>query len=78
MYQTIYLTLTITADDVMDAKSQFLSIEGAIRSSFVGLGMNGMQGSAMHPLSVDERLQILLTLHIPESLKGILFPIKMS
>lgn len=53
------LTLTITADDVKDAKSQFLSIEGAIRSSFVGLGMNGMQGSAMHPLSVDERLQIL-------------------
>lgn len=59
LYQTIYLTLTITADDVKDAKSQFLSIEGAIRSSFVGLGMNGMQGSAMHPLSVDERLQIL-------------------
>lgn len=38
LYQTIYLTLTITADDVKDAKAQFLSIEGAIRSSFVGLG----------------------------------------
>lgn len=59
LYQTIYLTLTIIADDVKDAKAQFLSIEGAIRSSFVGLGMNGMQGSSMHPLSVDERLQIL-------------------
>lgn len=59
LYQTIYLTLTIMADDVKDAKAQFLSIEGAIRSSFIGLGMNGMQGSTMHPLSVDERLQIL-------------------
>ena len=47
LYQTIYLTLTISADGVKDAKATFMSIEGAIRSAFIGLGLNGMQGSSM-------------------------------
>ena len=59
LYQTIYLTLTIIADDIKDAKASFLSIEGAIRSSFVSLGINGMQGSNMRMLSTDDRMQIL-------------------
>ena len=37
LYQTIYLTLTISADDIKDARSNFMSIEGAIKSAFVGL-----------------------------------------
>ena len=43
LYQTIYLTLTISADGMKDAKATFMSIEGAIRSAFIGLGLNGMQ-----------------------------------
>ena len=35
LYQTIYLTLTIQAEDMMDAKGTFSSMESAIRSAFV-------------------------------------------
>ena len=59
LYQTIYLTLTINADDIKDARGQFMSIEGAIKSAFIGLGLNGMQGSSMKALSIDERMQLL-------------------
>ena len=59
LYQSIYLTLTITADGIKDAKGTFLSIEGAIRSAFVGLGLNGMQGSNLKALSIDERMQLI-------------------
>ena len=58
LYQTIYLTLTIEAEDMLDAKSSFFSIEGAIRSAFIGLGINGMQGSVMSPVSINERMQM--------------------
>ena len=59
LYQTIYLTLTITADGAKDARATFMSIEGAIRSAFIGLGLNGMQGSSMKALSIDERMQLI-------------------
>ena len=59
LYQTIYLTLTIAAEDVKDAKAAFMSLEGAIRSAFIGLGLNGMQGSSMKPLMINERMQII-------------------
>ena len=59
LYQTIYLTLTIQADGMKDAKATFMSIEGAIRSAFIGLGLNGMQGSSMRALSIDERMQLI-------------------
>ena len=59
LYQTIYLTLTINADDIKDARGQFMSIEGAIKSAFIGLGLNGMQGSSMKALSIDERMQLI-------------------
>ena len=59
LYQTIYLTLTISADGMKDAKATFMSIEGAIRSAFIGLGLNGMQGSSMKSLSIDERMQLI-------------------
>jgi len=58
LYQTIYLTLTIVADDMQDAKSMFFSIEGAIRSAFIGLGANGMQGSVMSAVPINERMQM--------------------
>ena len=62
LYQTIYLTLTIVAEDMMDAKQIFLSTESAIRSAFIGLGVNGMQGSVMRPVSINERMQLLFNL----------------
>lgn len=62
LYQTIYLTLTIHAEDMADAKSIFSSMESAIRSAFVGIGVNGIQGSVMKTVGVDERMQLLYNL----------------
>ena len=62
LYQTIYLTLTITAEDMTDAKSTFRSMESAIRSAFVGIGVNGIQGSVMKSVGIDERMQLLFNL----------------
>ena len=55
LYQTIYLTLTIQAEDMQDAKSSFISLESAIRSAFIGIGLNGIQGSVMKTLGINER-----------------------
>lgn len=62
LYQTIYLTLTIMAEDITDAKSTFRSMESAIRSAFVGIGVNGIQGSVMKSVGIDERMQLLFNL----------------
>lgn len=58
LYQTIYFTLTIRAEDMSDAKSTFFSMEGAIRSAFIGIGVNGMQGSVMSAVGINERMQM--------------------
>ena len=62
LYQTIYLTLTIEAMDMADAKSSFTSIESAIRSAFIGIGVNGIQGSVMRTIGINERMQLLFNL----------------
>lgn len=62
LYQTIYFTLTITAEDMQDAKSSFRSMESAIRSAFVGIGVNGIQGSVMRSVGIDERMQLIFNL----------------
>ena len=62
LYQTIYLTLTIVAEDMVDAKQIFLSTESATRSAFIGMGVDGMQGSVMRPVSINERMQLLFNL----------------
>lgn len=62
LYQTIYLTLTIKAENMADARSTFNSIESAIRSAFVGIGVNGIQGSVMRTVPIDERIQLLFNL----------------
>lgn len=62
LYQTIYLTLTIKAEDMADAKSTFSSMESAIRSAFIGIGVNGIQGSVMRSVGIDERMQLLFNL----------------
>lgn len=59
LYQTIYLTLTIKADDMQDAKQMFMSTDSAVRSAFIGVGANGMQGSVMRPVGINERMQKL-------------------
>lgn len=62
LYQTIYLTLTIKAEDMADAKSTFSSMESAIRSAFVGIGINGIQGSVMRTVGINERMQLVYNL----------------
>ena len=62
LYQTIYLTLTIEAMDMADAKSSFSSIESAVRSAFIGIGVNGIQGSIMMAVGINERMQLLFNL----------------
>ncbi len=59
LYQTIYLTLTIQAEHMMDARSVFGSMESAIRSAFVGIGVNGIQGAVMKSVPINERMQQL-------------------
>lgn len=58
LYQTIYLTLTITSESLMEAKSTFSSIEAALRSAFIQIGINGMAGSQILNLDANERMQI--------------------
>ncbi|HOO79982.1 MAG TPA: hypothetical protein PLQ04_06305 [Lachnospiraceae bacterium] len=45
-----------------DAKGSFGSIESAVRSAFVGIGVNGIQGSVMRTVGINERMQLLFNL----------------
>lgn len=72
LYQTIYLTLTVEADSYRTARLEFSSMEGAIRTAFISLGVNGMNGSVMRAVTVDERIQKLYSFFhtgIPTSYK---------
>lgn len=62
LYQTIYLTMTIEASDMADAKSSFSSLESAVRSAFIGIGVNGIQGSVMRAVGINERIQLLFNI----------------
>lgn len=59
LYQTIYLTLTMKAENMTDAKTLFLSVESAIRSAFIGVSVNGCAGSVMRAVGINERMQLL-------------------
>ncbi|MBQ6408010.1 MAG: hypothetical protein IJJ64_08240 [Butyrivibrio sp.] len=59
LYQTIYLTLTVEADSYRTARLEFSAIEGSVRAAFISLGVNGMNGSVMKAVTVDERIQKL-------------------
>ena len=58
LYQTIYLTLTIQSDDCREARTNFASIEAALRSAFIQIGINGMAGSEIQPIGINHRMQI--------------------
>lgn len=58
LYQTIYLTLTIKSDNISEARSSFASMEAALRSAFIQIGLNGMAGSQIIPLDINQRMQI--------------------
>lgn len=58
LYQRIYLTLTIMSDNIREAISSFASIEAALRSALIQIGVNGMAGSQLVPLGVNQRMQI--------------------
>ena len=57
LYQTIYLTLTIKSESFKDAKTEFGSIESVLRSMFMSMGTNGLAGSKMEAMSLNERMQ---------------------
>ena len=58
LYQKLYLTLTIKSDNVSEARSTFSSIEAALRSAFIQIGVNGMAGSQIIPVDINQRMQI--------------------
>ncbi len=58
LYQRIYLTLTITGGNIREAASSFASIEAALRSALIQIGVNGMAGSQLIPLGINQRMQI--------------------
>ena len=57
LYQTIYLTLTITCESLREARSTFSSLEAALRSAFIQIGINGMAGSQITAMDINQRMQ---------------------
>lgn len=57
LYQTIYLTLTVEAKSLRDAKEMLASVEATLSHNLISIGINGMAGSTLEPLNVDQRMQ---------------------
>lgn len=57
LYQTIYLTLTVDAKNIRDAKNALSSIEATLSSTLIQIGINGMAGSSLETVSLNERMQ---------------------
>lgn len=58
LYQTIYLTLTVEAKNIREAKNALVSVEATLSSTLIQIGINGMAGSSLEPVSLNERMQI--------------------
>lgn len=58
LYQTIYLTLTVEAKYLREAKSLFSSIETSLSSALIQIGINGMAGSVLETIGINQRMQI--------------------
>lgn len=58
LYQTIYLTLTVEAKNIREAKNALASVEATLSSTLIQIGINGMAGSSLKPISLNERMQI--------------------
>ena len=59
LYQTIYLTLTLESKTLKDAKLRFSTLEGTLRTVLISIGANGMAGSRLIPVGINERIQTL-------------------
>lgn len=57
LYQTIYLTLTVEADSMPEAKSMFSGMEAALGKALIQIGVNGMAGASMEALDINRRMQ---------------------
>ena len=57
LYQTIYLTITIQSENLKEARNKFASIEASLRSAFIQIGINGMAGSQLYTVGINERMQ---------------------
>lgn len=58
LYQTIYLTLTVEEKNIREAKNALASVEATLSSTLIQIGINGMAGSSLEPVSLNERMQI--------------------
>lgn len=58
LHQTIYLTLTVEAKNIREAKNALASVEATLSSTLIQIGINGMAGSSLEPVSLNERMQI--------------------
>ena len=57
LYQTIYLTLTVNAESIREAKSLLSSIEASLGKALIQIGINGMAGSMLHAIDINQRMQ---------------------
>lgn len=58
LYQTIYMVLTVEAKNIRDAQNMLSSVEATLSSALIQIGINGMAGSSLEPVSLNERMQI--------------------
>ncbi|PHU41203.1 hypothetical protein CSX00_02500 [Pseudobutyrivibrio ruminis] len=59
LYQSIYFTLTCKADDMKDARTTFSTMDTAIRTAFIEQATDGVSGSVMTEVGINERMQLL-------------------
>ena len=59
LYQKIYLTTTIKANSIAEARTELNSIEGALRPIFAQLGGFETQGCQINGLNCNERMQMI-------------------
>jgi len=58
LYQTIYFTLTLDADSIDEVKGLFGSVEASLSKALIQIGIDGMAGSTMEALNIDQRMQL--------------------
>lgn len=51
------MTLTVDAKNIRDAKNALSSIEATLSSTLIQIGINGMAGSSLETVSLNERMQ---------------------
>lgn len=58
LYQKIYFTLTVDVDSIEEARVMFNSLEASLSKALIQIGINGMAGSEVEALGIDQRMQL--------------------